>query len=167
MEQLKTLLQILSNLIIGENITYSLIVSIIVLMTAISLMVAVFKFLLLAKEHYNSYKFIKYFHNSTDLLDVLEQSDVVRGRSVLAKAFYDGFRAFYSVYKLNPNYQSGSTIALSTRTMDLSIGNYLNNSRGYSFMLYISMLIPGIAIAAIIYNYSNYINMIIIIIIFI
>lgn len=158
MEQLKTLLQILSNLIIGENITYSLIVSIIVLMTAISLMVAVFKFLLLAKEHYNSYKFIKYFHNSTDLLDVLEQSDIVRGRSVLAKAFYDGFRAFYSVYKLNPNYQSGSTIALSTRTMDLSIGNYLNNSRGYSFMLYISMLIPGIAIAAIIYNYSNYIE---------
>lgn len=158
MEQLKTLLQILSNMIIGENITYSLIVSIIILMTAISISVAVFKFVFLLKEHYFSMKFISYFKNSTDLMDVLEYSDLMKNRSILANAFFNGFKSFYSIYKLNPNYQSGSTIALSTRTMDLAISKNINNARGYSFMLYLSMIIPGIAISAIIFNYSNYIE---------
>lgn len=158
MEQLKTILQILSNILIGDNITYAFVVSMITFITAISLLIAVFKFIFLAKEHFFSRRFLKSFHQSTDLQDVLELSDTLKSKSFVANAFYNGFKAFYSVYKLNPNYQSGSTIALSTRTMEMTISRNLAKSQGYSFILYLSFIIPGIAICSIIYNYSNYIE---------
>ncbi len=158
MDQLKTLLQILSNMIIGENLTYALIVSSIIFITVISLLIAVFKLIFIFKEHYYSSKFIKYFKNSTDFMDVLNYSDSNKNKSILANAYFNGFKSFYSVYKLNPNYQSGSAIALSVRTMNLAITKNIENAKGYSLMLYLSLIIPGIAISAIIYNYSNYIE---------
>ncbi len=158
MEQLKNLFQMLSSILIGENITYAFIVSIIIFITAISLMVAVFKFLFLAKEHYYSAKFLKVFNNSNDLEDVLENASDMKSKSILATAYFYGFKEFYSVYKLNPNYQSGSSIALSTRTMEMAISRKIEKANGYSFMLYLSFILPGLAICSIIFNYSNYIE---------
>jgi hypothetical protein len=158
MDQLKNLSLMLSNILLGENTTYKFMVLLVIFITAISIMVAFFKFLFLAKEHYYSSKFLKIFSNLNDLQNIFENAELLKSKSILATAYFYGFKEFYSIYKLNPHYQSGSTIALSTRTMEIAISRKIAQANGYSFMLYLSFLLPGLAMCAIIFNYSNYIE---------
>ena len=87
----------------------------------------------------------------------IKEGDFVKKGDILID-LDSAFKAFYRVYKLNPNYQSGSSIALSTRTMELVVNKNISNNTGYSLILYLSFIIPGLAICCIIYNYSNYIE---------
>lgn len=152
------MLLMLNNFFVIKDSTYVFMVSIIILITAISLMIAVFKSLCVIREHYYSSQFITFFKNSNDFEEALDYAEMLKTKSIIAKAFISAFKAFYRVYKLNPNYQSGSSIALSTRTMELVVNKNISNNTGYSLILYLSFIIPGLAICCIIYNYSNYIE---------
>lgn len=158
MEQLSKVIQIFSNIIVGNNLNYSFILSFIILITAITIIIAVFKFCLLLKEHFYSEKFLKVFKNSSDFEDILDHAENLNNKSILANCFFKGFKSFYSLYKINPHYQSGSTIELSKRTMEIILNNKIHSFRNYSIFLYLAILLPGISISAIIYNYADYIE---------
>lgn len=158
MEQLSKLVQIFSNIIFGENLNYSFLLSIIFITTAIIVFIAVFKFSFLFKEHYYSGKFLKKFRNTLDFEDMLDFSELYKDKSILADCFFKGFETFYSLYKINTHYQSGSTLELSKRKMEIILNRKISSVKNYSFFSYVALMFPGLAISSIIYNYAEYIE---------
>lgn len=158
MEQLKTLITTSSNIILGENLNYSILISTILIITAIISLVAFFKFIFLFKEHYYSLVFLKKFKDSNDFEETLDSAEVLKNYSILANCFFKGFKTFYSIYKINPHYQSGSTLELSKRRMETLINKKTSEVKNYSFFIYIALMLPGISLSSIIYNYADYIE---------
>lgn len=158
MEQLSNLIKIFSNIILGENLNYSFLLSTIIIITVTTLFVAVFKFIFLFKEHYNSFIFLKKFKDTNDFEEMLDYSEDSSKKSILAQCFLSGFENFYSLYKINSHYQSGSTLELSKRKMEIILNKKISKVRNYSFFIYIALILPGLSISSIIYNYADYIE---------
>lgn len=158
MQQSSPYLVKLTNLLTGNDVTYSLLTGFMLILIAITFIIAIFKLYFLSKEHFYSSKFIKSFKNATNFESLYEESEELAKKSIAANAFLYGFKSFYGVFKLNQSYQSGSSIELAKKTMNLIIRKKLSDSKNYSWILYFSFLIPGIAIGSIILNYADYID---------
>lgn len=158
MEQLNKAVQTFSNIILGDNLNYSFLLSLMFITTAIIAIIAVFKFTFLFKEHYYSDIFLKKFRETMDFEEILDYSDMYKNKSILANCFFVGFNTFYSIYKINTHYQSGSTLELSKRKMEMILNKKISMVRNHSFFSYIALILPGLAISAIIYNYADYIE---------
>lgn len=159
MEQSMQLQLIFSNLLGGDNSVYTFLTVLIIILIAITFVVAIFKLYFLISEHHYSSKFIKDFKRSGNFESLYAEAEIYEDKSIAAKSFLHGFKSFYGIFKINPNYQSGSAIELAKKTMNLTINKSLADTKNYFWILYVTFLIPFLAIGCIILNYANYIEL--------
>lgn len=159
MEQSMQFQQTFNSLLSGNNSVYTFLTVLMLTFIAITFVVAIFKIYFLMYEHHYSTKFIKDFKRSGNFESLYVEAEIYENKSIAAKAFLHGFKSFYGIFKINQNYQSGSAIELAKKTMNLTIDKSLADTKNYFWILYLTFLMPCLAIGCIIINYANHIEL--------